>query len=258
MQALEALKRQAPAAGSLARVLVDGRPVWAVLEGDVLRALGTWQLLGPAAGARLLPPVAPTKIVGLGYNYRDLMASEGQSEPLLFLKSPNALGLDGADVAVGASDEAWIEVELGIVVAEGGRDIPAREAVRHILGHVVANDVTAADPAGRDHHLACSKSRDGFCPVSRFLRRGLDVSDLAVRATINGRVAQDSRTSDRFLDDAATVAFVSRRMTLEAGDLILTGTPRGARQAVVRPGDVGEVSIEDLGSARTRFTEEKR
>ena len=258
MRALETLTRLAPSSGSICRVLVDGRPIWAADEGGELRALGGGESLGAAASARWLPPVAPGKIVGIGYNYRSLMADKGQSEPLLFLKAPNALGLDGDEVAIGPDDRVWIEVELGIVIAEGGRDIPAREAARHILGHVAANDITAADPLGRDHHLGSSKSRDGFCPVSRELRRGLDVADLAVEARINGRAAQASRTSDRYLDDAQIVSFVSRRMRLEPGDLILTGTPVGAQEAVVRPGDVGEVSIERVGNARTRFTEEKR
>ncbi|MBI3298618.1 MAG: fumarylacetoacetate hydrolase family protein [Elusimicrobia bacterium] len=257
MRALESLRALAPAEGTLCRVLADGAPVWAVLEEDRLRALDG-KSLGALSGARLLPPVSPGKIVGLGYNYKDLMTSEGQEEPLLFLKSPNALALDGADIRIASADRVWIEVELGLVIGEGGRDIPVREAARHILGHVVANDVTAADALGRDHHLAFSKSRDGFCPVSRFMRRGLDASDLAVSSRINGRTAQSSRTSDRFLDDAQVVNFVSRRMTLAVGDLILTGTPRGAQQAVVRPGDEAVVEVGGAGTVTSRFVEERR
>jgi 2-keto-4-pentenoate hydratase/2-oxohepta-3-ene-1,7-dioic acid hydratase in catechol pathway len=117
--------------------------------------------------------------------------------------------------------------------------------------------VTAADPEGRDHHLPHSKSRDGFCPVSSRLWRGVDVSDLAVQASINGRVAQSSRTSDRFLSDAEAVSLASRYMTLAPGDLILTGTPIGAQQARVRPGDSAEVRIEGLGAVANRFVEER-
>jgi 2-keto-4-pentenoate hydratase/2-oxohepta-3-ene-1,7-dioic acid hydratase in catechol pathway len=250
------LTKAAPASGALVRMVRDGEPVWAVDEAGELFSLDR-RPLGRVEDARLLPPVAPGKILGLGYNYRDLMEEQRQASPLVFLKAPNALAADGDEIRIVAGEHAWIEIELGIVLARGGRGISVRDAQACIFGYVVANDITAAEPAGRDHHLAVSKSRDGFCPVSSRLWRGVDVSDRAVESRINGRLTQRSRTSNRFLTDAEAVSLASRHMTLEPGDLILTGTPAGAREARVRPGDAVEVSIEGLGVVRNRFVEDR-
>lgn len=216
----------------------------------------------------LLPPAEPTKIVALGYNYRDLFEdraamarstekhfSDPGFEPMLFLKGPNALAAhDGAIEIPGNAAEVWIEVELAIVIGERiGPRSDAADIERAVFGFTIGNDVSALNIEGRDWHLARSKSRDGFCPLGPELVHGFDDRDRSLSASINGRVTQSSSTSERVLDTVAALRFIAGIMTLEPGDVVLTGTPRGARQSIVAAGDVVEVTVAGLGVLRNRF-----
>jgi 2-keto-4-pentenoate hydratase/2-oxohepta-3-ene-1,7-dioic acid hydratase in catechol pathway len=116
-----------------------------------------------------------------------------------------------------------------------------------VFGVTIGNDVTALNVLGRDWHLARSKGLDGFCPLGPELVRGFDDSDRALSTTISGRRTQSSTTANRVLGTLEAVALVSRLMTLEPGDVVLTGTPGGARQSLIRPGDLVELAIDGLG-----------
>jgi 2-keto-4-pentenoate hydratase/2-oxohepta-3-ene-1,7-dioic acid hydratase in catechol pathway len=129
--------------------------------------------------------------------------------------------------------------------ARGLRDAAA--ARDHVFGLTIGNDVTALNVLGRDWHLARSKSLDGFCPLGPELVRGLDDADRAMSTKIGGRITQSSTTANRVLGTLEAVALVSRMMTLEPGDLVLTGTPLGGRQSLIRPGDLVELAIDGLG-----------
>jgi 2-keto-4-pentenoate hydratase/2-oxohepta-3-ene-1,7-dioic acid hydratase in catechol pathway len=248
----------------------DPRPRWGRRDGDVVVELSgaPWEADCravrelPAAGLRLLAPAQPTKILALAYNYRDLFEDPAARtsarephytdpgfEPLVFLKGPNCLLDPGAPIAVPRdAAEVWVEVEVTAVIGRRARGLRDAAAARdHVFGVTIDNNVTALNVLGRDWHLARSKSLDGFCPLGPELVRGFDDASRALSTKISGRRTQSSTTSNRVLDTFEAVALASRLMTLEPGDAVLTGTPGGARQSLIRPGDLVELAIEGLG-----------
>jgi 2-keto-4-pentenoate hydratase/2-oxohepta-3-ene-1,7-dioic acid hydratase in catechol pathway len=220
---------------------------------------------------RLLAPASPTKILALAYNFRDLFAdpaartSEREAhytdpgfEPLVFLKGPNCLSAPGDEISIPRDcNEVWVEVELTAVVGKRARNLADAAAARDVVfGMTIGNDVTALNVLGRDWHLARSKSQDGFCPVGPEIVRGFDDRDRTLRTSINGHETQRSTTANRVLDTYESVVLASRIMTLEPGDLVLTGTPAGARQSLVKHGDRVELEIEGLGALSNVFCKE--
>lgn len=251
----------------LYRVAVDGEPRWAwrrvdgyaLLAGDPLRE--GWSRLCETGDrvahqeTTLLPPCGRSKVLALAYNYKSLIGSaRSPEEPLFFFKSITGLVGSGARVAIpDFVERVWVEVELALVIGRAGYRIPEAEAHRHVLGHTVGNDVTAINIHGRDHHLARSKGLDGFCPLGPCLLPGMPAPDLVIETRINGRITQSGNTGDRILGDAAAVALLSRYVTLEPGDVILTGTCASAMDSVVRAGDAVSVSVRGIGELETRF-----
>lgn len=197
----------------------------------------------------LLPPTRTSKVMALAYNYGSLVGEDNlDQEPLVFFKSPTGLTGNGAVVTVPAGiSKVWVEVEMALVIGKGGKDIDPEEAGEHVLGHTIGNDITAQNVHGRDHHLARSKGLDGFCPLGPVLRKGLPVENHRLRTMINGVTSQDGRLDDRILDDRHSVSLVSKFVTLEPGDVILTGTPAGAMDSLVKDGDQSFLEIEGLG-----------
>ena len=122
------------------------------------------------------------------------------------------------------------------------------DADEYILGYTCGNDITAENILGRDWHLARAKGLDTFCPLGPYLIKNIDTSDLRISSYINGKMTQDSRTSDRVLNDRESVALVSKYFTLIPGDIILTGTPEGATEAIVKPGDEVRIEIQNIGT----------
>jgi 2-keto-4-pentenoate hydratase/2-oxohepta-3-ene-1,7-dioic acid hydratase in catechol pathway len=145
-----------------------------------------------------------------------------------------------------------VEAELAIVVKEPIWCATIEEASKAIFGYVVANDVTAKNIYGRDHHLARSKSLPSFCPISDILISGISTQDLKITTRINGKVTQQSSTSKKILSDAECLSLVSRIVPLIPGDLVLTGTPFGASDSVVEDGDLVVLEIENVGIIRNR------
>lgn len=243
------------------RVRLNNHPRWVAIRED-----GAGELLRGApgdeapeiervisqervGGLELLPPCSPTKVIGLGHNYRSLVGPRAHyDEPIVFLKSPTSVCAHGARVPYPASaTKVWVEVELGVVIGTRCRSVSAAEAGDSILGYTIGGDITAENIHGRDWHLARSKALDGFAPLGPYLVCGVDTSSLELRTLINGREYQRGNTDDRILNDREVVSLVSSFMTLEPGDVILTGTPVGATDSVVRPGDVVTHRVESLG-----------
>lgn len=196
-----------------------------------------------------LPPFTGGSIFGLAYNYRSLVGEErAEEEPLFFLKSPSsAAGHRSPLQRPTSADKVWVEVELALVVGRRLRNGSLAEAREAILGVTVASDVTAENLYGRDHHLARSKALDGFAPMGPDLLVGIDTAHLEMSTHINGRRYQQGHTSDRLLDDAQSLQLISRFVTLEPGDMVLTGTPAGAMASLVKPGDHVQHTIENVG-----------
>jgi 2-keto-4-pentenoate hydratase/2-oxohepta-3-ene-1,7-dioic acid hydratase in catechol pathway len=201
-----------------------------------------------SAGA---PPQA-SKIVAVGKNYREHAAEFGsvapEDEPMLFLKAPSALIHDGESIVMPPeSERVDYEGELALVVGRTIKNWPQERALEALAGVCCANDVTARDLQKKDRQFARSKSFDTFCPVGPAIVTA-DPSDLAIQTRVNGAVRQSARTSEMVFSPSFLVAYISRMMTLHAGDLILTGTPAGV--GPLAPGDVVEVEIEGVGILR--------
>jgi 2-keto-4-pentenoate hydratase/2-oxohepta-3-ene-1,7-dioic acid hydratase in catechol pathway len=200
---------------------------------------------------RLLAPLLPSKIVGIGKNYAahiDEMGGETPSAPLIFLKPPTAvIGPSDAIRLPVDSQEVEFEGELAVVVgALGARDVPRERALGTLLGYTVANDVTARDQQRADGQWTRAKGHDSFCPLGPWIETVLDPADLALRTEVDGQVKQDSRTSLLLHDVATLVSYVSHVMTLLPGDMILTGTPAGV--GPLRAGQTVSVTVEGIGT----------
>ena len=197
----------------------------------------------------LLLPVNPTKIIALGYNYKDLVGDlHSYNEPVIFLKPPSSVITEKDTIEIKSGLKTWTEVELAIVVGKKATCVSKENAADFIFGYTVANDVTSQNILNRDHHLARSKGWDTYCPIGNFIVTDVDTSDLKMYNKINGKIFQNSTTKNRILNDLEIIALLSSVMTLNPGDVILTGTPANAENSVIKNGDKVEVYIEGIGS----------
>jgi 2-keto-4-pentenoate hydratase/2-oxohepta-3-ene-1,7-dioic acid hydratase in catechol pathway len=200
-------------------------------------------------------PPRPSKIVAVGRNYREHAAELGNAvpdtEPLLFLKAPSSLVIDGSDIVLPPeSARVDYEGELALVIGRRIKSWPQERWLDALAGVCCANDVTARDLQKKDGQFARAKSFDTFCPIGPAIVPGIDPSDLALETRVNGAVRQSSRTSQMVFSPAFLVAYISRMMTLLPGDLILTGTPAGI--GALSAGDRVEVEIEGVGVLANR------
>jgi 2-keto-4-pentenoate hydratase/2-oxohepta-3-ene-1,7-dioic acid hydratase in catechol pathway len=194
----------------------------------------------------VLPPVEPTRVVALAKNRTSV-----DNDPLVFLKTPSSIIGDGDTIKLPAGREkTWAEVELAFIISQTAKDVSAAEADKYIQGYTIANDVTMINPTDRDLHLARGKALDTFCPVGPYLIKDIDTSDLTVKTSVNGKVTLETSTSERMWDEIKTLSEISSMMTLEPGDIILTGAPASPRDSVITPGDVTTVEIENIGKIR--------
>jgi 2-keto-4-pentenoate hydratase/2-oxohepta-3-ene-1,7-dioic acid hydratase in catechol pathway len=204
------------------------------------------------ASASLLPPVLPGKIVGIGRNYREHareMNHPVPSEPLLFLKAPSSLVGPNAPVVLPPESElVEFEGEIAVVLRDGLHRASPAEASAAVLGVACACDVTARDLQRRDATFARAKSFDSFCPLGPAVWIGADLEDLTVVTRLNGAERQRGHTREMVFAIAELLAYASRMMTLEPGDLVLTGTPAGV--GPLAGGDEVEVEIPGLGVLR--------
>lgn len=201
---------------------------------------------------RILPPAAPTKIVAVGRNYAEHAKELGNvapAEPILFLKPPSALLAHGGTIVrPPVSERVDHEGELAIVIGRRARNVAAAAWRDYVAGFTCANDVTARDLQKKDVQFTRGKGFDTFCPLGPCLETDLDPSKLRLVTRVNGEVRQDGTTADMIFDCAFLIEFISSIMTLEPGDVILTGTPSGV--GPLQGGDVVEVEIEGIGTLR--------
>tara|TARA_B100000519_G_C14252220_1_gene443036 strand:+ start:2104 stop:2868 length:765 start_codon:yes stop_codon:yes gene_type:complete len=202
-----------------------------------------------------LIPVEPSKVIGLGWNYKDLIGvKDSYLEPIVFLKSPTSITGDKSRIKFPKiANKVWVEVELVIIIGKTCFDISPSEANEYILGHAIGSDITALNVHQRDWHLARSKALDDFAPIGPNLIKGMNTENLWLKSYINGKLAQSGNTSDRVLNDKEIVSLVSKMMTLQPGDVIFTGTPAKAREAQVLPGDLVTHEIENIGDLTFEF-----
>jgi 2-keto-4-pentenoate hydratase/2-oxohepta-3-ene-1,7-dioic acid hydratase in catechol pathway len=238
-----------------------GPDLAAYLETGKSRDGGAVRLDGRALRA---PIPRPGKIVCVGLNYRDHAEEAGQpipEEPILFPKFANSVIGPGEPIEVPSFvQQCDYEAELGVVIGRRARRVPAAAALEHVAGYFCLNDVSARDLQFRSTQWMLGKAIDGFLPSGPWLVTADEISDpqrLRIRCTLNGEVVQDSSTEQMIFGVAELVAFISRTITLEAGDVIATGTPPGVGMARTPPrwlvdGDEVTVEIERIGALTNR------
>ena len=235
----------------------DGSPEvnYGIVEGDAVveRQTGARYRL---AEVRLLPPCWPTKIVGVGRNYREHASEFGNpvpAEPLLFLKPPSSLVASGDAIVYPAlSARVDFEGELGVVIGRRARNVLAQEAENYVLGYTCLNDVTARDLQRKDGQFTRGKGFDTFCPVGPWVvpREQVAFEELRIRTFVNGEKKQDASVTEMIFPVGAIIAYVTQFMTLEPGDLIATGTPSGVGPLEV--GSIVQIEIEGIGLLENR------
>ena len=207
------------------------------------------------ATARVLPPVEPRKVIGVGLNYIKHIEEIGMNKPefpMLFMK-PNTgvIGYGDSIVLPRESVQTEYECELTVVIGKNTRRVSEDEALDYVLGYTCGNDVserTIQFPEMKMGAMLIGKGFDTFCPIGPVVATGLDPSDLQIQTRLNGETRQNDRTSDLLFSVPKLVPYISEAMTLQPGDCILTGTPSGVGS--IAPGDVVEIDIEGVGVLR--------
>lgn len=234
----------------LARIWLDGQALDVRVEGEEVVLPPGHRL--ELSTVRLLPPTAPTKVICVGFNYRDHaqeLEVEIPKEPLFFLKPPSALVAHGQPIPYPAhTAQLDYEGELAVVIARRCRSVSRERAREVILGYSILNDVTARDVQKVEKQWVRAKAFDGSAPYGPWVETELDPLDVRIITRVNGEVRQDSSTRYMIFDVYELVAEASRYMTLEPGDVIATGTPPGV--GPLRPGDVVEITVEGVGTLR--------
>lgn len=206
-----------------------------------------------------IPIPRPGKIVCVGLNYKDHAEEQGvelPAAPLFFAKYTTALIGPGEPIVIPpVVTKCDYEAELGVVLGSTVKNVSKENALEAVAGYVVANDVSARDLQFADGQWTRGKSPDTFCPVGPLVRAA-DVADphaLPIRAVLNGETMQDSSTANLIFGIDEIISYASQTSTLEAGDLILTGTPAGVGvfrdpQRLLRPGDEITIEIDGVGT----------
>jgi len=246
-----------PPAGAFGRALIEGEARCWRSTGAVAELLDrpTYEpgavVTGEAGldGLSLLAPVVPTKVVAVGLNYRahaDELRMETAAEPILFLKpATSVIGPGAAIVRPARSMRVDYEAELALVVGRRCKDVAPAEAVACVAGYTCGNDVTARDLQRLDGQWTRAKSFDTFCPLGPWVVAEAPSPEARVRALLDGAEVQHGLVGDMIVAPLELLAFVSAVMTLEPGDVLLTGTPPGI--GPLSAGQTVSVLVEGVG-----------
>lgn len=227
------------------------------------------QATGKAAYAldavEYLPAVNPGKIIAIGRNYYD-HAIEGGDEPpkspLMFTKFLNSLNAHNAKVTLHAiSEKIDFEAELAVIIGKKASKVSEADALDYVFGYSCLNDVSARDLQFADGQWVRGKGLDGFCPIGPFITTKDEIPDpqaLKIEGILNGETMQSSNTKMMIFNVAYLIHYITQAITLEAGDVIATGTPEGVGvfrkpPVLLKDGDVFDVVIENLGTLRNTF-----
>lgn len=230
-------------------------------QGDPFGGLKQGTAVGPVSEVTLLPPVEPSKIVAIGLNYLDHITEdapgfEKPENPIIFLKPPSSVvGHGGSIVLPQGVERIDSEAELAVVIGRRARYVRAEDAYDYILGLTCSNDVSARDYQFKDGQWARAKGFDTFTPIGPSIATGVRGDSLAITCRLNGEVKQQSSTEMLLFGVPYLVEFISRVMTLEPGDVIMTGTP--AHPPAMKPGDVVEIEIDQVGTLRNTAVAEE-
>lgn len=274
---VEAALQKHPAAN------VPGEVMEVITQGDIaIKALGTLvhNVLEADDQASILdeaelewaPCVTkPSKILCVGLNYKkhaDETNSPYPKQPIIFNKFSNALAGHLQPIAVpNVTEQLDYEAELTIVIGKRAKNVSKEEALDYVFGYCNANDLSARDLQLSSPQWLIGKTCDGFGPLGPYLVTADEVGDpnqLAIKTEVNGEVRQQSNTSDMLFHCDEIISYISKHMTLEPGDVIMTGTPEGVvlgypeeKRVWVQPGDEVTIEIEKLGRLTNRFIEDQ-
>ncbi|MFZ2486491.1 MAG: fumarylacetoacetate hydrolase family protein [Anaerolineae bacterium] len=228
--------------------------------GSPFVAAAAWQPQGaalPLPTVKLLPPCEPSKIVCIGRNYVEHAAEHGvdvPSEPLIFLKPPSALiGLDDTIQLTRLSERVEHEGELVVVIGQRARYLTVDNALEVVFGYTCGNDVTARDLQRRDGQWSRAKGFDTFCPLGPWIETELNWQTAQVQCLVNDQIRQSGHTRDMVFGVPYLLAHISAVMTLEPGDIVMTGTPSGV--GPLRAGDRVCVEISGIGRLENRVSD---
>lgn len=226
----------------------DGTVV--LCRGDLFTGVKPTKDTRDFADLKVLPPIMPGKIIGIGLNYRGHAQEHGlpvPDRPLMFFKPISAVVGPGDAIRVTTPDRRTdAEAELVVVIGRIASNVPEAHALDYVAGYTCGNDVSERDAQNEDKGWpGRSKGYDTFAPIGPSIATTIDPG-ARIQARINGRIVQDSRIDDLIFSIPELVSFVSSVVTLEPGDLIFTGTPAGV--SPIRPGDEVSVTIDGVGA----------
>ena len=204
----------------------------------------------PAEGVRILSPLLPSKVIGIGSNYQkhiEEMGRENPKRPKVFLK-PNTTVIGSMDPIQIPPETNRVdhEAELAVVIGKYCSRVSVAEAMDYVLGFTIANDVTARDFQKQDGIFTRGKGFDSFCPLGPWILKTKDLSPRKIQCWVNDELRQDASTDDLLFDIPTLISFVSNIMTLLPGDIIVTGTPSGV--GPLKDGDKVRIEIEGIGT----------
>ncbi|NSW88161.1 fumarylacetoacetate hydrolase family protein [bacterium] len=205
--------------------------------------------------ANIIQPVRPSKIIAIGLNYYDHaleMKKPPPKEPLIFLKAPSSIIGPYENIIYPdyMSSKVDYEGELGIVIKKEAKWVSIKNAYKYILGAVCINDVTARDLQAKDIQFSRGKSFDTFCPVGPIISDEINYQDVTIKTIVNNELKQESSTSHMIHKIDFLISYISKIMTLNKGDLILTGTPGGVGS--LKEKDKVKIAIEGLGETNNK------
>jgi len=203
----------------------------------------------------IIQPVKPSKIIAIGLNYHDHaieMKKNPPKEPLIFLKAPSSIIGHNKKIIYPnyMSSKVDYEGELGIVIKKEAKWVSIKEAYKYILGAVCVNDITARDLQAKDIQFSRGKSFDTFCPIGPIISNEINYQDVKIKTIVNNKVKQESSTCNMIHKIDFLISYISKVMTLNKGDLILTGTPGGVGS--LKENDKVKVKIEGLGETNNK------
>ncbi len=235
-----------------------------ILEGEVIHGVyGSidtyWRITGDTFALKdiqLLAPCVPKQIICVSFNYQahaEECGAEITPEPSIFGKAAHTvIGTDAHIICPQEVKDLGYGAELAVVVKKRMKNVKVEDVPKYILGYTCANDITARDIQRKESQWLRCKSFDTFCPLGPWLETELDPSNIEIKLSVNGEVKQCARTSEMLYNAYEILSYISHSITLDAGDLVLTGTPVGSGSLHV--GDEVTVEIEGIGKISNRVT----
>lgn len=241
--------------GTFGGFVSNGALVYGEVRGESVHMLARPYWLGLELSGEVIPlrdlqigiPVAPGKIIAVGLNYADHIKEMQRTPlgtPLIWFKATTSLLPHGGTIEIAFPDhQTDFEVELGIVLGALAKNVAVERALEHVFGYTIGEDISDRDLQKSEKQFGRCKSFDTYTPVGPFVYTDVDIGDLPITLRQNGEVKQQARTSQMIYSVAEIISFASQSITLQPGDLILTGTPSGV--GPIHAGDELEARLGD-------------